>query len=139
MLLRKLEKYKMAKVKKVKKTVKAAKESSTLGLWDFAKNLEVEDLSKAQIKTVLTEYFGAVQSTVLNGSLNPGDKISMPGLGALVCQQKKARNARNPATGETIKLDARPAVKFKLAGQLRIWGKPVKAPAAKAAKKAKKK
>lgn len=130
----------MAKIKKVKKAEKSTKEKgSTLNLWDFAKNLEVEDLSKAQVKSVLTEYFGAVESTVLNGSLTPGDKITMPGLGFLICKQNKARLARNPRTGEKVQVAARPGVKFKLAGPLRIWGKPVKKAAKKEEKKAKKK
>ncbi len=133
----------MAKVKKVEKKAKAEKtaskkEGSTLNLWEFAKNLEVEDLSHNQIKSVLSAYFGAVESTVLGGTLTPGDKISMPGLGQLVCKQNKARNARNPRTGEKVAVPARPSVKFKLAGTLRIWGKPTKA-AEKPAKKAKKK
>lgn len=127
----------MAKIKKVAKAEKKAKESTTLNLHEFAKSLEVEGVTQGQVSEVLSTYFRAVESTVLGDSLSPGDKITMPGLGQLVCLQKKARNARNPKTGEKLQVPARPAVKFKLAGPLRIWGKPVKE--AKPAKKAKKK
>ena len=123
--------------KKVKKVAKEEKkESSTLNLYEFAKNIaENAGVSTAQAKNVLSEYFEAVQSTVTSGGLSPGDKITMPGLGHLVCLQKKPRNARNPKTGESLKIPARPAVKFKLNGLLRIWGKPKKEEKKKAKKK----
>lgn len=38
----------------------------------------------------------------------------IPGIGKLVLVDRKARMGRNPATGETIKIPAKKAVKFKI-------------------------
>jgi len=39
----------------------------------------------------------------------------VPGFGKLVKAHRKAREGRNPATGETIKIPAKTVVKFRLA------------------------
>ncbi len=41
--------------------------------------------------------------------------FTLPGLGKLVKQQRKARLGRNPQTGETIKIAAKTVVKFRVA------------------------
>ena len=41
--------------------------------------------------------------------------FTIPGLGKLVVQQRKARTGRNPATGETIKIPAKKVLKFRIA------------------------
>ena len=41
--------------------------------------------------------------------------IVLPGLGKLIKAKSKARNGRNPATGETIRIPARTKVKFRVA------------------------
>jgi DNA-binding protein HU-beta len=38
----------------------------------------------------------------------------VPGFGKLVKAKRKAREGRNPATGETIKIPAKTVVKFRL-------------------------
>ncbi|MBQ7190986.1 MAG: HU family DNA-binding protein [Kiritimatiellae bacterium] len=40
--------------------------------------------------------------------------IVLPGLGKLIKVQQKAREGRNPATGEKIKIKAKKVVKFRL-------------------------
>lgn len=135
----------MAKDKKSKKADKAEKKSkkgTTYNLHDFAKAISEDkdvDVNTGDIHKVLQSFCDSVSSHVTESHLNPGDKINFPGVGALVCVQKKPRNARNPKTGETFVSPARPAVKFKLSSHLRIWGKPVKEKPAKGDKKAKKK
>jgi DNA-binding protein HU-beta len=42
-------------------------------------------------------------------------ELTIPGLGKLVKQQRKARMGRNPATGEAIKIPAKTVVKFRIA------------------------
>ena len=42
-------------------------------------------------------------------------EFTIPGLGKLVKAQRAARMGRNPATGETIKIEAKTTVKFRLA------------------------
>ena len=41
--------------------------------------------------------------------------FTIPGLGKLVVQQRKARKGRNPKTGETIKIAAKKVLKFRIA------------------------
>ncbi|MFQ5465262.1 MAG: HU family DNA-binding protein [Thermodesulfobacteriota bacterium] len=41
--------------------------------------------------------------------------FTMPGIGKLVLQKRKARKGRNPQTGETIKIPAKKVVKFRVA------------------------
>jgi DNA-binding protein HU-beta len=41
--------------------------------------------------------------------------FAVPGLGKLVCVDRKARIGRNPATGETINIPAKKVVKFRVA------------------------
>ena len=42
-------------------------------------------------------------------------QFTLPGLGKLVLDRRKARTGRNPATGETIKIPAKKVVKFRVA------------------------
>ncbi|OQA37136.1 MAG: DNA-binding protein HRm [Parcubacteria group bacterium ADurb.Bin326] len=42
-------------------------------------------------------------------------EFTIPGVGKLVKVQRKAREGRNPATGETIKIPAKTVVKFRVA------------------------
>ena len=42
-------------------------------------------------------------------------EFTIPGLGKLVKQQRKARMGRNPATGQPIKIPAKTVVKFRIA------------------------
>ena len=46
---------------------------------------------------------------------NAKNTFTLPGLGKLVLVNRKARVGRNPATGETIQIAARRAVKFRVA------------------------
>jgi DNA-binding protein HU-beta len=43
--------------------------------------------------------------------------FTVPGLGKLVVQKRKARMGRNPATGATIKIPAKTVLKFRIAKQ----------------------
>ena len=42
-------------------------------------------------------------------------QFTLPGLGKLVLDRRKARMGRNPATGATIKIPAKKVVKFRVA------------------------
>jgi DNA-binding protein HU-beta len=41
--------------------------------------------------------------------------VTLPGMGKLVLQKRKARMGRNPQTGEAIKIKAKTVVKFRVA------------------------
>lgn len=49
----------------------------------------------------------------IGGALKKGDRVPLVGFGTFAVSKRSARNARNPRTGETIKIPARKAVTFK--------------------------
>ena len=68
------------------------------------------ELSKAQAKAMVDEFAElAVSQTKKVG------EFTVPGIGKLVKQKRKARMGRNPATGEAIKIKAKTVVKMRLA------------------------
>ena len=68
---------------------------------------ERTDLSKAQVSQVLEELAQLAYKEAKNGFM-------MPGIGKLVLVQRSARMGRNPATGESIMIPAKTAVKFRV-------------------------
>jgi DNA-binding protein HU-beta len=46
---------------------------------------------------------------------NAKNTFTLPGIGKLVLVNRKARQGRNPATGETIQIPAKRVVKFRVA------------------------
>lgn len=52
-------------------------------------------------------------------SLKKGDEVSIAGLGIFSVKQRAARDARNPRTGETIKVAAMKVPKFRAAKALK--------------------
>lgn len=53
------------------------------------------------------------------GSLKKGDEVSIAGLGIFSVKHRAARDARNPRTGETIKVAAMKVPKFRAAKALK--------------------
>ncbi|AKJ63627.1 HU family DNA-binding protein [Kiritimatiella glycovorans] len=45
------------------------------------------------------------------------DGFTIPGIGKLIKQRRKARTGRNPATGESIKIPAKTVLKFRISKQ----------------------
>lgn len=85
-------------------------------------------VGKADVEKILDSFRDVVQATV-----KKGDDVSYPGLGKFSRVARKARQARNPRTGEPIKVPASKAPKFTASATLRsvVNGK---APAPKLAK-----
>ena len=72
----------------------------------FAEKFEMK---RAQVKEVFEEMASlAVSEVKRNG------EFVLPGFGKLVKATRKAREGRNPATGETIKIPAKTTVKFRI-------------------------
>ncbi len=69
---------------------------------------EKTGLSKKATVQFLDELVALAYKEAKNG-------FTLPGLGKLVIQQRKARLGRNPKTGETIKIAAKKVLKFKIA------------------------
>lgn len=80
-------------------------------------------LTKAQITATLAEKVGITkkESALYLEQLaalaykNAKVGFTVPGLGKLVLQNRKARMGRNPATGESIRIPAKKVVKFRIA------------------------
>jgi len=49
----------------------------------------------------------------ITGALKSGDSVSLVGFGTFAVTERAARTARNPRTGDTIKVPASKAPKFK--------------------------
>lgn len=72
------------------------------------KMAEDADISKSQAGDALNCFIDTVGST-----LKSGDKVTLVGFGTFSITHRKARDGRNPRTGETIKIKAKNVVKFK--------------------------
>jgi DNA-binding protein HU-beta len=64
-------------------------------------------LTKAQAKQAVDSVFTAIRDAAVKG-----DEISVAGFGKFKVQDKPARQARNPRTGETIEVAATKKVAF---------------------------
>ena len=69
---------------------------------------EKAEISKKQATAIL-EIIAALAYN------NAKNSFTLPGLGKLVLGNRKARQGRNPATGETIQIKAKKVVKFRVA------------------------
>lgn len=66
-------------------------------------------IKRAQAK----EMFDALGELAANEVKTNGEFV-LPGFGKLVLSERKAREGRNPATGETIQIPAKTTLKFRL-------------------------
>ena len=73
-----------------------------------------EDLTKKQVSNVVDSLFTAMPKTIKKEG-----GISYPGFGSFTVRKRKARQGRNPQTGETIKIKASKTVGFKPAKALK--------------------
>lgn len=93
------------------------------------------DLPKAKMKEILGSLSDLAYKEAKKG-------FTIPGLGKIVLQKRKARKGRNPQTGETIKIPAKKVVKFRVAKAAKdaiLGTTPAKPAAKKTAKKVAKK
>ena len=80
-------------------------------------------LSKSQIATAIADKAGITKKQAAEilehiaelAYKNAKNSFTLPGLGKLVLVNRKARQGRNPATGETIQIPAKKVVKFRVA------------------------
>lgn len=69
---------------------------------------ESAGITKTQAGSAIDAVFGSIENC-----LKSGDKASFIGFGTFSTTHKPAREGRNPATGKTIKIEAKTSVKFK--------------------------
>jgi len=89
----------------------------------MAKATKQKPMTKNQVISTLAENTGlskketsSVLETLVSTALkNCKSGFTIPGLGKLILVHRKARNGRNPFTGEKIKIKAKNALKFRIA------------------------
>jgi DNA-binding protein HU-beta len=59
------------------------------------------------------EFFNTL-AALATSEVKKNGEFTLPGFGKLVKATRKAREGRNPATGDTIKIPAKTTVKFRL-------------------------
>lgn len=81
---------------------------------DFADKMsELSGLTKTDSMKAYDAFIGAAQDYLMKG-----EKVTLMGFGTLSVQDKPARIARNPRTGEELKVPAKKVVKFKAGKEL---------------------
>ena len=70
--------------------------------------------TKVQAEQIVDKVFDSIV-----GSLKKGEEVSVAGLGIFSVKQRAARDARNPRTGETVKVPAMKVPKFRAAKALK--------------------
>lgn len=71
-------------------------------------------LKKAETGRFVDEFTGLVV-----GALKKGDRVRFPGFGTFKVSKRKARIARNPQTGEPVRVPARTVPRFTPAKELK--------------------
>lgn len=74
----------------------------------------VLNTTKVQAEQIVDKVFDSIVAT-----LKKGDEVSIAGLGIFSVKQRAARDARNPRTGETVKVAAMKVPKFRAAKALK--------------------
>lgn len=72
-------------------------------------------LKKKEIENVLD-----AQTKLLYKTLKRDKKYKLQGLGIFAVKNRKARLARNPQTGEVVKVPAKTVVKFRVSKDLKV-------------------
>ena len=65
----------------------------------------------------IQQGFELVLDSILDG-LAKGEKITIANFGSFYVKEQRAKNSRNPATGEAIKVAAKKVIKFKTTQKL---------------------
>jgi DNA-binding protein HU-beta len=71
---------------------------------------EKTELTKRQITDVLDVLVDLSYKEIKKNA-----EVTIPGFGKIIKRRRKARNGRNPLTGETIKIPAKDVLKFRFA------------------------
>lgn len=87
------------------------------------------NMNKADLAAALAERLGVTKADgerameliieSITGTLKSGGEVSIAGLGIFAAKARAAREARNPRTGETVKVPATNVPKFRAAKALK--------------------
>ena len=67
------------------------------------------DLKRAQVRELFDEL-----AALASNEVKSNGEFALPGFGKLVLSERKAREGRNPQTGETIQIPAKTTLKFRV-------------------------
>ncbi|HVF58028.1 MAG TPA: HU family DNA-binding protein [Pyrinomonadaceae bacterium] len=67
------------------------------------------ELKRVQVKEIFEEL-----ATLASREVKENGEFSLPGFGKLVLSERKAREGRNPQTGDTIQIPAKTTLKFRV-------------------------
>ena len=70
--------------------------------------VEHTDSSKSEAEKHLEAFTASVSE-----ALNAGEEVQLPGFGKFYVREQKAREGKNPQTGETMQIEARKVPAFK--------------------------
>ncbi|HYN86058.1 MAG TPA: HU family DNA-binding protein [Pyrinomonadaceae bacterium] len=70
---------------------------------------EKTGMKRAQVKELFEEL-----ATLAMSEVKSNGEFALPGFGKLVLSERKAREGRNPQTGETIQIPAKTTLKFRV-------------------------
>ncbi|PLX97261.1 MAG: integration host factor subunit beta [Desulfuromonas sp.] len=73
-----------------------------------------ELLNKKEAETVVNLIFDGIE-----GALSDGDRVEIRGFGSFSVREREAREARNPKSGELVKIPSRRTPFFKTGKELR--------------------
>ncbi len=76
---------------------------------------QIADHLAAKLGTTKKLATQAIEELVALACKEAKKEFTIPGLGKLLVQKRKARKGRNPQTGEEIKIPARNVCKFRIA------------------------
>lgn len=82
-------------------------------------NRQVEEmrLTRKEVAILMDTFLASVKDTLTG--LSTGERIELRGLGSFQVKERKARTARNPKTGEPVKVPKRKTITFKLGREIR--------------------
>ena len=85
------------------------------------KKVELVEAIATKVGMTKAEANRALDATMeaIAEALEKGDRVPLVGFGTFGTSKRDARTARNPRTGETIKIPARKAVTFKVGSKLK--------------------
>lgn len=72
--------------------------------------------TKVEVEIMLDSVINSIKV-----SLASGERVDMRGFGSFLVKRREARNTRNPATNEILKLDARYIPSFKVSKLLKEY------------------
>jgi len=78
-------------------------------------------LKRVQVKEIFDELASLATSEVQSSG-----EFTVPGIGKLVLSERKAREGRNPQTGDTIQIPAKTTLKFRVGKSLKYTVVPKK-------------